>query len=163
MEQITNPNYRIDNVELNWAKLDPQRPTEAFGNIQWEMQISTDDANLAKEWSAIGLNVKEKDGKFNCGLKRKAHKKDGSPNRPVTVVGADNTPLDPTKIGNGSRGNVILYRYNYDYSGRKGMGAMLNGVQVIDLVEYNPVSATGFDIVDGGNTHTPADEAAPLF
>jgi hypothetical protein len=162
METLTNPNYRINNVELNWAKLDPERPVEAFGNIQWELQIATTDAALAKEMTERHLNVKEKDGKFVVSLKRKAFKKDQSPSRPVVVVGADTSPLDPKIIGNGSIGNVEVYQYNYDMAGRKGIGTMLSGVQVVNLVPYNAAPSTGFEVVSG-NTTPEAGEEAPMF
>jgi len=162
METVTNPNYKIENVELNWAKLDPSNPTEAFGNIQWELQIATDDAALAEDMRNHHLNVKEKDGKYVVQLKRKATKKDNTPSRPVVVVGADTSPLDPTIIGNGSRGNVVVYQYNYDVGGRKGIGSLLSAVQVVDLVRYNPTASTGFEVVSG-NTTPDAEDAAPMF
>lgn len=155
-------NFRIDDVELNWAKLD--KPVSPFGTLQWELQIATTDAAKAKELSDNYLNVKDKDGVFTVSLKRKAVKADGNPNKPVTVVDGNTNEMDASKIGNGSRGNVIVYQYSYDMMGRKGVGTSLSGVQVTDLKEYNP-SASGFDIVGGGTKEAPADEAeqAPMF
>ena len=49
-------NYRIDNVELNWAKL--TKPVSPFGVMQYELQIATTDKTVADEWSANHLNVK---------------------------------------------------------------------------------------------------------
>ena len=60
---LTQPrNYKIMGVELNWARLD--QPVNPFGTPQWELQIATTDANVAKELSDNHLNVKEKDDKF---------------------------------------------------------------------------------------------------
>ena len=60
---LTQPrNYKIMGVELNWARLD--QPVNPFGTPQWELQVATTDANVAKELSDNHLNVKEKDGKF---------------------------------------------------------------------------------------------------
>jgi len=157
MENIKR-NYRIDNVELNWAKLD--KPVSPFGTLQWELQVATTDKAKADELSANHFNVKEKDGVFTVALKRKAIKADGSENKPVTVVDANLQPIDATKIGNGSIGNVIVYQYSYDMMGRQGVGTSLSGVQVTDLREYNP-SAAGFDIVGDGASED--GEEAPIF
>ena len=82
---LTQPrNFKVMGVELNWARLD--QPVNPFGTPQWELQIATTDANVAKELSDNHLNVKEKDGKFVVSLKRKATKADGSAMDPVRVV-----------------------------------------------------------------------------
>ena len=159
---IERRNFRIDNVELNWAKLD--QPVSPFGTLQWELQIATADKAKAKELKDNYFNVKEKDGKFIVALKRKAIKSDGSENTPVRVVDGTLQAIDAKKIGNGSTGNVIVYQYPYEAPGRKGIASSLSGVQVTNLVEYNP-SATGFDVIE---TAIPAgttedDEELPIF
>lgn len=158
MEDIKR-NYRIDNVELNWAKLD--KPVSPFGTLQWELQVATTDKAKADELASNHFNVKEKDGMYTIALKRKAIKADGTENKPVTVVDGNLQPLDASKIGNGSVGNVIVYQYSYDMMGRKGIGSSLSGVQVTDLKEYNP-SASGFEAVGGGDFAGDAEEA-PVF
>ena len=80
-------NYRIDNVEINWAKL--AKPVNPFGTEQWELQIATTDKAVADEWSNNYLNVKQDktdSSKFTVSLKRKALKADGTSNGPVRVV-----------------------------------------------------------------------------
>jgi len=141
-------NYRIDNVELNWAKL--AKPVSPFGTLQWELQIATTDEALAKTLSEEHFNVKEKDGKFIVSLKRKAIKADGSENKPVNVVDASNKQMDPTIIGNGSVGNIQVFQYPYEVSGRKGIATTLSGVQVVKLVEYNP-NTGGFSAIEGAD------------
>lgn len=139
-------NFRMDNVELNWAKL--VTPVSPFGAMQYELQIATDDSAVAAEWKANHLNVKEKDGKFTVSLKRKAVKADGSDNGAPRVVGADAQPIDASKLGNGSRGNVIVFQYEYNAAGRSGIASSLTAVQVTDFQEYTgssdfePVSVT---------------------
>jgi hypothetical protein len=159
---IERRNFRIDNVELNWAKLD--QPVSPFGTLQWELQIATTDKAKAKELSDNYFNVKEKDGKFVVSLKRKAVKSDGSENAPVRVVDTQLQPVDAKKIGNGSTGNVIVYQYPYEAPGRKGVASMLSGVQVVNLVEYNP-SASGFDVIGDAvaDTATIDEDDAPFF
>ena len=39
MQNFEARNYRIDNVEINWAKL--AKPVNPFGTEQWEIQIAT--------------------------------------------------------------------------------------------------------------------------
>lgn len=151
-----NRTYRIDNVQLNWAKLD--KPVAPFGTSQWEIQAVTTDKKLANQLMKEHFNVKEKDGAFVIPLKRKELKKDGSANNPPQVVDAKLQPLDPKVIGNGSIGNIMVYQYNYDMMGRKGIGTMLSGVQVTHLEKYDP-SQSGFDVLDDGED-APADEEA---
>ena len=73
------------------------------------LQIATDDADKASELKAMGLNVKEKDGKSTVNTRRKSVRADGSPMDPVRVVGKDKQPIENRRaIGNGSKGNVCL-------------------------------------------------------
>lgn len=138
-------NYKIENVELNWAKLDT--PVNPFGTPQWELQIATTDAKKAEELKANFLNVKEKDGKFTVSLKRKAKKSDGSDMVPVNVFNADLSPMENKRgIGNGSIGNVIVWQAPYDTMGRKGISNSLTAVQITKLVKYE-ANAVGFDAV----------------
>ena len=151
-------NYRIDGVEMNWAKLD--KPVNPFGTEQYELQIATTDAAKAEEWKANHMNVKEKDGKFVVSLKRKAKKADGSDNGPVRVVDAQLKPIENLRgIGNGSMGNVILFQYPYEAMGRKGIASSLTAVQITELVEYSGSGGVDFDVV-GDAPVEPASDAA---
>jgi len=140
-------NYRIDNVELNWAKL--SAPVEPFpGTRQWELQIATTDKAIADTWAANHLTVKpvlNKDktpvtpAKYAVNLKRKAVKADGNNNAPVKVVDISAQPITNgqlSKVGNGSIGNVIVYQYPYEYMGNTGITSSLTAVQITSLKEY---------------------------
>ena len=128
-------NYMIRNVELNWARLDTTQ--SPFGKEQYEMQIATTDKEVADEWTANYLSVKEKDGVYSVGLNRKAFKTNGDTNGKVKVVTSDLKPLpEGTMIGNGSTGNVKIYQYSYDVAGKKGTGSSLTAVQVTNLLVY---------------------------
>ena len=127
-------NYLIENVELNWARL--SAPVTPFGNgtAQWELQIATTDPVLAGQMGENNLNVKEKDGKYVVALKRKAIKADGIPMTPVRVVDAQKNPIaDSSSIGNGSKGNVIVWQYDYEYAGKKGIANSLTAVSYTHL------------------------------
>jgi len=150
-------NYLIRDVQLNWARLD--KPVTPFGSEQWEVQIATTSKEQAADWSANYLNVKEKDGMFTVGLKRKVLKADGKPNGKVKVLTADLSPLaEGTMIGNGSVGNVKIYQYPYDVAGRKGTGGSLTAIQVIDLIEYTGTTSDEFSAIE--SEPTPAKAAA---
>ena len=139
MQNFEARNYRIDNVELNWAKL--ARPVNPFGTEQWELQIATKDKAIAENWAANHFTVKNDKvdpEKFTVSLKRKAVKADGSANGPVKVVDAQAQPFaDVSTIGNGSTGNVVVYQYAYETAGRSGIASSLTAIQVLDLKEYS--------------------------
>ena len=151
-------NFLISDVELNWARLDT--PVSPFGAPQWELQVATTDAAKAADLKANHMNVKEKDGKFTVSLKRKAMKADGTAMEAVRVVDATKMPIENrSSIGNGSRGNVIVWQAAYDTAGRSGISNSLTAVQVTELVEYTP-GGVDFDIVEGSAPEAPS---ADLF
>ena len=127
-------NYRINDVELNWAKL--TKPVSPFGQPQYELQIATTDKAVADEWKTNHLTVKDKDGKYSVSLKRKALKADGSENGAPKVVDKDAKPVNASSLGNESRGNVIVYQMYYKTAGREGIASSLTAIQVTDFKEY---------------------------
>tara|TARA_R110002020_G_scaffold38286_2_gene115211 strand:- start:9984 stop:10547 length:564 start_codon:yes stop_codon:yes gene_type:complete len=145
---VTEPrSYRIDNVELNWPKL--VQAVSPFNVAQWELQIATTDKAVADKWTENHLTVKKDkndDSKYIVQLKRKVLRANGKENGKVKVVGRDAKPMDSTNLGNGSKGNVIVYQYPYDTMGRKGIGTSLEAVQILDFVEYQPTG--GFSAVE---------------
>ena len=152
-------NLLITDVELNWAKLDSPAPNPFGGPASWELQIATSDKAKAEELKGMGLNVKEKEGMFTVNTRRKSVKADGSPMDPVRVVDATKLPLENRRsIGNGSKGNVILWAAPYEAMGRKGVSFSLTAVQVTELVEYTGGSSVDFDVVG-----TEAPTEAPMF
>ena len=66
--------------------------------------------------------TKRKTEYLSVNLKRDESRRDGTPNGAPRVVNGDLSALDPLIIGNGSRGNVILRQYEYEFGGRKGIG-----------------------------------------
>jgi len=139
----------IKDLTAKWAKINGnEAPTNSFGSKQWEMLVQTTDPAKAKELADYGLKVKEADeeGKkvFSASLKRKGMKANGEANTPVKIVDGSLQPFT-NSIGNGSKVNVNLWQYEYEFAGRKGVSTSLTGVQVIDLVEYKP--SVGFEAV----------------
>jgi len=139
MQNFEARNYRIDNVELNWAKL--AKPVNPFGTEQWELQIATTDKAVADEWTQNHFTVKQDkadSSKYTVSLKRKAVKADGSANGPVRVVDSQAQPFtDVSTIGNGSTGNVVVYQYAYETAGRSGIASSLTAIQILSLKEYS--------------------------
>ena len=156
MNNFEPRNYRINDVELNWAKL--TKPVSPFGQPQYELQIATKDKAIADDWKTNHLTVKDKDGKYSVSLKRKALKADGSENGAPRVVGADAQPINASSLGNESTGNVIVYQMYYKTAGREGIASSLTAIQITDFKEYT--GAVEFEpIVD---IHGPSQEASTV-
>ena len=150
-------NVIISDVELNWARL--VKPVNPFGTEQYELQIVAKDKEAAaKITSDTGISFKEKDGKLISSLKRKAKKSDGSDNGAPRVVDASKQPMDGMSIGNGSKGNVIVWQYEYEYAGKKGIGNSLTAVQVTSLEKYEPSGSVDFDAVEAPAEAAPSSE-----
>jgi hypothetical protein len=141
----------VKDVELHWAKLDA--PVDPFktGEKVWEVQIRTDDENVAKSWAKdYFINAKKDDeGHWKANIKRKELNRKGESNQPPVVLGRDNQPMPSGNIGNGSIGDLKLFQYPYDVAGRKGVSSMLSAVRVTNLKEYTPSSEVDFDVIEG--------------
>lgn len=141
----------VKDVELHWAKLDA--PVDPFktGEKVWEVQIRTDDENVAKSWAKdYFINAKKDDeGHWKANIKRKELNRKGESNQPPVVLGRDNQPMPSNNIGNGSIGDLKLFQYPYDVAGRKGVSSMLSAVRVTNLKEYTPSSEVDFDVIEG--------------
>lgn len=86
-------------------------------------------------------------GKYSIAVRTNALNAEGMPNSKPRRVDSKNHPF-VGNIGNGSKVNVILKLVKYDGFGG-GVTAILKGVQVVELVEYEDESAS-FDEVEGG-------------
>lgn len=138
---------------------------QADESDRWEVQLRTTDKALATKWAKENVKFKPlkrvvKDamgepqtdefgeplkeviiadnGKpyFAVKVSKKTRKADGSAQQPVKVVLGDLSDLDPSKIGNGSIGNVRVFQYDYNYKGKEGVANMLMAIQITTLNEY---------------------------
>ena len=141
----------LSNVELYWAKLDPSNPDKGFSGDkpQWNTQLRTRSKDQCKEWKEIGLNVITDDDDegiiYRVNVRKDALKKDGSPNKPVPVVGPDLMPVeDVTSIGNGTVANVKLRTFEWKFQGKEGVGVRLDAIQVTSLKEYAKANDNSF-------------------
>jgi hypothetical protein len=151
-EQEESRNVIVKDLEFYWAKLNPARPVSPFGTSQWELQVRFPKKRVS-EMEEYGI-VKDSDEKnvMSLNLKKKAVKADGSPAAPVKVVGlTKDDEIDPRTIGNGSRGNVKLLLRPYEIKGpngkvtKRGVQTILVGVQVTELLKYEPKGSDDFD------------------
>jgi hypothetical protein len=157
-------NVIIKDLELWWAKLDPKKPVEPFGEKQWEIQVRFPKKRI-KEMEQYG-KVKETDttGVYSINFKKRAELKDGGPAKSVPLVDRTGEAVDPKTLGNGSKGAVKLMLQDWatkDAKGKvikSGTRVMLIKVQVTDLIEYVPKDSNDFDYDDEAPV---ADEKIP--
>ena len=127
----------IRNAEFFWAKLDT--PVNPFGaGDAWELQIRTNSEETATEWALEHINVKKHDeGYFYANLKRYAQSpKTGKKYAKPIIVGKEKEKIEGVMIGNGSKGNVKVFQYDYSNAGKSGTATQFVAVQVTDLIEY---------------------------
>lgn len=136
----------IRDCEIYFTKLDPKRPSARFNkkNPTWELQIRTTDKAKKKEWEAMNLPVKavvpddDQLPYFRVNLRKKSIKSDGEPASPVKIVDGGLNDIDPNSIGNGSRGNIRVFQYEYDNEGSKGIASVLMAIQLTKHIVYTP-------------------------
>lgn len=146
----------LRNVTLNYVKVDPDKPVSPFGALQWEAQIEV-SADRSEEIESMGKIRTLDNGNVAVNIKRKAIKHDGKPNFPVKLMDAKKVAITVfNNIGNGSTGNVKVYRNEYDVAGRKGISTSLSAIQITDLVEYT--GSVDFDIEADGEGVDTDDE-----
>ena len=156
-------NVIIKDVEFMYARL--ARPVEnPFSKKQqYEMLIVVPEAR-AEELKNLHLSpkpVKDRAGFVGASVRRNVEKSDGSDNGPVRVVDVNKAPFSEIgAIGNGSKGNVILFQYPWENMGRKGISSSLTAVQVVEFERYEATDSIDFDVVGGD---APAGESADLF
>ena len=115
---------------------------------EWTVEICNLDATNKKIAEADGLTLKNKGderGDF-VTLKQYARTQEVV-FRPMKVTDSQRNSFPADKrVGNGSKVNASYFPRPYDKFGG-GVKGYLQGVQVLDLVEYN---TDDFDVVDGG-------------
>jgi len=172
--QNNGTNVIIKDVELHWVKLD--KPVSPFGVEQFEISVQV-PKKRSTELAVYGTvkPVKDRDGKdtgrVGINLKKKAFKKDGTEAAKVRVVDTKKEAIDSKIIGNGSKGNVMVYLQDYQIKApngkvtKEGTSAMLIAVQVTDLIRYEPKSDnfTDFDYDGQPTASSTADDVEAIF
>jgi ASC-1-like (ASCH) protein len=115
---------------------------------EWSIEVCNLDDTNKKIAKSDGLTIKNKGderGDF-VTLKQYARTKDGT-FRPMSVKDAQrNLFPNDKRVGNGSKINASYYPKEYTQYGG-GVKGYLQGVQIVNLVEYN---TDDFEVVEGG-------------
>jgi len=128
----------VRDVTFNWAKLvDKHSP---FGTLQWDVQVVTDNEATKAQLESSGVKMKTGENKtWYANIKRKAVKANGEEQDPPKVIDLDKEEMAPSKIknmGNGTKGHIKLFSYDWNVGGKSGVSAMLVALQVTDYVAY---------------------------
>jgi len=145
----------IRDVTLNYAKVYTAE-MNPFGKEVFDIQLEFSKDRI-DEMTPFGKVRQLPNGSFAININRAATNNKGQPNS-IRVVNKEKAPLT-APIGNGSKGNVMVYSYDWSVGGRNGTKTVLIAVQVTDLVEYNPEASIDFDlVVSEGGTEAPAQD-----
>lgn len=152
--------YLFKDVEFNYFK---NKPVSYKGNMQWEVSIKTTSPEQAEEWEREHLSVRHNGSstklptEWVVSLNRKTHKRDGEEQEPVRVVDENlkaYTQEERNKIGNESRGNVIVWQGHYSNEHGKGVSTSLTAMQIprdkmkvyegsMETVDFNNLGSVG--------------------
>lgn len=148
---MSNKSLVVEGIAFYAAVHTPNELADAY-----TIDLAVDDAN-AKILEDAGLQAaKKRDGSAVVhdgaeGLKvfkfkRKRISKDGTVLAKPQVVDAANNPVT-TLIGNGSKVRTHVTVFPYTFKGKSGVSGGLNGVQILELVEFTAKKL--FDETDG--------------
>jgi len=128
----------VRDVTFNWPKLvDKHSP---FGTLQWDVQVVTNNEATKAQLESAGVKMKSGNEGYYANIKRKANKANGEAQDPPKVVDTDKEEMAPSKIksmGNGSKGHIKLFSYDWEMAGKKGTSAMLVALQITDYTSYD--------------------------
>lgn len=124
--------------KIRWCKLQGA-PSWGFENSfkEWSADVYVDEQTIEKlKTEGLEKRIKtSRDGEQYVKFSRKELKKDGTPNKPIRIVGPDGKTEFPSsqKIGNGSTVNV---NFAINENARYGNLTNILSMQVYELVEY---------------------------
>jgi len=136
-------NMQFDDVKLRWGQLQPHQydqysPAGAPpGEKKWVTDLLIND-KLGKALKKEGFNVKQDADGYYLNVSKKCEKSDGTPNRPVTIVGRDGKVPITEELGNGTEANVKVSARKWGTV--QTITVYIDAVQVLKLVEYNGTS-----------------------
>ena len=124
-------------VKLYWASI--KEPKNIDGKLKYLADITNLTKEQATELHNAGLKIR-KGEELETPQPEKGLFITGKSGIQPRVKNASNQTLAGDAIpdiGNGTVANVIVKPYPWTYQGKSGMGAGLNGIQVLDLVEFS--------------------------
>jgi len=134
---MTNQVIVVRDVTFNWPKLVEKH--SPFGTLQWDVQVTTDNEATKAQLESAGVKMKSGEKGYYANIKRKANKASGEAQEPPKVVDTDKEEMAPSKIksmGNGSKGHIKLFSYDWEMAGKTGISAMLIALQITEYVAY---------------------------
>ena len=145
----------LKHVRCRWASI--IEPNTKF-EPRWEIEAELNDEQAAM-FADAGVRLKEDDGIKLIRFKRNVQgkKKDGTGMydlEPPRVVDGNKKPF-ASLVGNGSLVNIAYELREWNVAGNSGVKPALNGVQVIELVEFSGAKADEFE--EEGDTTTIED------
>jgi hypothetical protein len=148
-----------------WASIVAPNTTFDSDGV-WSIDVCNLDKKNLDIVKKDGLTVKNKGddrGDFVTIKRKVRNQKSGELNRAPTLVDAQKRAMMNTAVGNGSVVNVKYNPYEWEFGGRKGIGANLNAVQVIDLIPYSSDNdGEDFEVVADGFSAEDSDEDITL-
>ena len=142
--------------------IDIQKRVDEWLNASHEKAKSENPAKSIRKFDAPYKEVMNEDGtptgelEFKIVQRAVTKTKNGPWHRKIAVFDAEGTPItNEVRIGNGSKVRVAV-QPEYWYTPALGAGLRLafRGLQIVELIEYNPESSdVSFDAVDGGYKH----------
>lgn len=135
---MANQTVVIRDVTFNYPYLHTTH--SPFGTVQWDVQVVVNSKEQKKAFEDAGINMKTgENNTWYTNVKRKLINRKGEENSPPKILDSEKEELAPSKIksmGNGTKGHVKLYSYDWNVGGKSGVSAMLVALQVTDYIEY---------------------------
>jgi len=120
----------------SWAHL--TTPNTKWETDKYEITLEVDADTYNKYSATVDIGHSYKDGKYIIKFNLPANKPDGSPEARPILVDADARPSN-VNVGNGSEVYVKFRTFTYTRGRAQGKTrSYLEGVQIINLVEYTP-------------------------
>ena len=101
------------------------------------------DEKIANDFASRGHKVKQHDEGPALVIKRKVHGPNGITRPAPRLLDKDKQEIN-VAVGNGSKVRVQCSEYEWEYAGKSGKSLDLQGVQVVELVEYKAEDGSEF-------------------
>ena len=144
--------------KASWAHL--TTPNTKWEEDRYEISLEVDADTYNKYSAMVNTGHSYKDGKYMIRFNSPAKKNDGTPEARPILVDADARPSN-ANVGNGSEVFVKFRTFTYTRGRAQGKTrSYLEGVQIINLVEYTPegdgdgaTGTIGFSPIEAASPH----------
>lgn len=129
-----------------WASV--TTPNTTYTPVYTVNLVVTDD--VANDFRSRGFPVKDMDEGPALLIKRKVNGPNGMIRPAPKLVDKNKQPLN-TSVGNGSKVKVQYKEWETTWNGTQYKGLELQGMQVLELIEYAMPDGAEFDALDGSD------------